>query len=63
MNTQVAGSAEQQSNVAEEINRNIVAINRVTNETAEGAQLTAAASDELADLAGQLRSVVGQFKI
>lgn len=63
MNTQVASASEQQSMVAEEINRNIVRINEVMEQTATGTQQAAAASEGLAQLAVELRGLVGQFKI
>ena len=63
MNTQIASAAEEQSAVAEEINRNITTINAMTSETASEAKHTAAASQELARLAIQLEGLVRQFKI
>ncbi|MCW8944408.1 MAG: methyl-accepting chemotaxis protein [Sedimenticola sp.] len=63
MNTQIASAAEQQSVVAEEINRNVVGINEISEHTANGAQQTASASEGLNNLAGQLQRIVGQFKI
>lgn len=63
MNTQIASAAEEQSVVAEEINRNVVGINEISDHTAEGAQQTASASEGLNHLAGQLKGIVGQFKI
>jgi methyl-accepting chemotaxis protein len=62
MNAQIASAAEEQSAVAEEINRSIIAINDVTGETSEGATETAAASEKEADLAAQLQILVNQFK-
>ena len=41
MSTQIAAAAEEQSAVSEEINRNIVHINDMTNQTASGAEQTA----------------------
>lgn len=63
MNMQIASAAEQQSATAEEINRNIVNISEVSQETAGGSQQTASASDELARLASDLQGQVGKFKI
>jgi len=63
MNTQIASAAEEQSLVAEEINRNVVGINEISEHTATGAQQTAAASENLNNLAGQLKGIVGQFRI
>jgi methyl-accepting chemotaxis protein len=62
MNVQIASAAEEQSAVAEEINRNIVAINDVTGETSEGATETAAACKKEANLAAHLQMLVNQFK-
>jgi methyl-accepting chemotaxis protein len=63
MNNQIASAAEEQSVVAEEINRNVVGITEISEHTANGAQQTASASEGLNNLAGQLQRIVGQFKI
>jgi methyl-accepting chemotaxis protein len=63
MNMQIASAAEEQSSTAEEINRNIVNISEVAQETAAGSQQTASASDELARLASDLQGHVVKFKI
>jgi len=63
MNTQIASAAEEQSAVAEEMNRNIVNISQVANQTAQGAHQTATGSSEVASLAGRLQAAVGQFKV
>ncbi len=63
LNAQIASAAEEQSSVAEEINRNIVNISQVAEQTNQGAQQTASASEELARLAEQLQGLVGQFRI
>jgi len=62
MNNQIAGAAEEQTAVAEEINRNINNISMVSNETAEGAKQISNACQSLLELADQLRSAVGQFR-
>jgi len=63
MNMQIASAAEEQSATAEEINRNIVNISEVAQETASGTQQTANASDELARLAIDLQEHVGRFQV
>ncbi|OBS09217.1 methyl-accepting chemotaxis protein [Acidihalobacter prosperus] len=63
MNLQIASAAEEQSHVAEEINRNVLTINEVAEISAEGAQQTASAGDELKALAEQLQRLVGRFRI
>ena len=63
MNTQIASAAEEQSSVTEEINRSIVSINEVAEQSSIGAQQTAAASDDLAKLADQLKGLVERFRV
>jgi methyl-accepting chemotaxis protein len=63
MNMQIASAAEEQSSTAEEINRNIVNISEVAQETADGTQQTASASDALAKLAVDLQEHVGRFQV
>jgi len=62
MTTQIASAAEEQSSVAEEINRNVVSINTMAEQTSNGTQSTAAASTELSRLAVELQGLVSQFK-
>ncbi|MFA7554436.1 MAG: methyl-accepting chemotaxis protein [Spongiibacteraceae bacterium] len=61
MNILVATASEEQSSVAEEINRNVVAINDVAHATLENASNTAHASHRLGKLVDSLRSLVKQF--
>ncbi len=63
MNTQIASAAEEQSAVAEEINRNISNISHVAEESAEAAQQNSAASEQLARLAENLQEVVSRFRV
>ncbi|MCG8099098.1 MAG: methyl-accepting chemotaxis protein, partial [Candidatus Thiodiazotropha taylori] len=63
MNTQIASAAEEQSSVTEEINRSIVSINEVSEQSATGAQQTTQASADVAKLAEQLKSLVERFKV
>jgi len=62
MSTQIASAAEEQNAVAEEINRNVVTITEMANQTAAGGQQIAQASTELAQLSTDLQGQVSQFK-
>jgi len=63
MNTQIASAAEEQSAVAEEINRNVVNISHGSVQSARGTEQAALASGELARLATDLHQLVAQFKV
>lgn len=63
MINQIASAAEEQSSVAEEINRNVVNIVDLSGDTADASQQTTQASTELNKLAGQLKQLVHRFKI
>lgn len=61
MANQIASAAEEQSAVAEEINRNITTIADLSESTAAKAQRSADLSIELADTAGQQAELVERF--
>jgi methyl-accepting chemotaxis protein len=63
MSTQIASAAEEQSSVAEEINRNIVNIGQIVEQSAGGAAQTATAGEELGELAERLQLVVRRFRL
>jgi len=63
MNTTIASAAEEQSAVASEMQTNMNNIREVADRSAEGAQQTAQASEELARLATEQQSLVAQFKM
>ncbi len=63
MNMQIAGAAEEQSVVAEEINRNVVNITQIAVETAGGARDTADTSQALSQMAVELRDMINRFKV
>jgi methyl-accepting chemotaxis protein len=62
MNAQIATAAEEQTAVAEEINRGVVAIAQVAEQNARGAEALTASNEELTQLALGLRSQVAHFK-
>ena len=61
MNTQIASAAEQQSAVAEEINRNVVNLNQVAVRSADASQRTAETSEDVAHSAAQLKDMLTRF--
>lgn len=63
MNPQIAAAAEEQSAVAEEINRSVLKVRDVSEQTAAASEQTAAASIELACLGADLQRCVGKFKV
>ncbi|MDD0841920.1 methyl-accepting chemotaxis protein [Pseudomonas sp. Gutcm_11s] len=63
MNTQIASAAEEQSAVAEDINRNVTNIGQVAGEVAGGADEASQASAELTKLAEQQRRLINQFRV
>ncbi|SEQ45652.1 methyl-accepting chemotaxis protein [Ectothiorhodospira magna] len=63
VNAQVASAAEEQSAVAEEMNRNVTSISDAAEQNAQGAQETTHASEQLARLADELQHLVGRFKV
>ncbi|MGI4836253.1 MAG: HAMP domain-containing methyl-accepting chemotaxis protein [Janthinobacterium lividum] len=63
MNQQIATAAEQQSAVAEEINRSVINVRDVSEQTSAASEETAASSVELARLGTHLQSLVGRFRV
>lgn len=63
MNLQIASAAEEQGAVSEEINRNVITVNDLTNQNSDGARKTATASDDLARIANELACMVGEFRV
>ena len=63
MNIQIASAAEQQSAVAEDINRNVANIGEVANAVAGGAAESSTASAGLTKLAEHQRRLINQFKV
>lgn len=63
LNHQIASTAEQQSAVAEEINRNVANVSHAAERNADDVQRTAQAAEELGRLALELEHLVGRFKV
>ena len=62
MNTQIATAAEEQSAVAEEINKNVVSIRSGAEGITESATRTKGFSDGLIELSSELDSLVARFQ-
>jgi methyl-accepting chemotaxis protein len=63
MNSQIATAAEQQSAVAEEINRSVLNVRDISEQTAAASEETATSSTELARLGTHLQALVGRFRV
>lgn len=63
MGMQIATAAEQQSAVAEEINRSVVNVNSIADQSAAATEETAASSAELARLGQELQALVARFRL
>jgi methyl-accepting chemotaxis protein len=63
MTVQIATAAEEQSSVTAEIDKNLVQINSLAMNNAEGATKTAQVSQSLNELSVQLRQLLSQFKV
>ena len=63
MNHQIAAAAEQQSSVTEGINRSVISVREISDQTASASQETAASSIRLAQLGAHLQTMVGKFNL
>ncbi|MCK3853493.1 methyl-accepting chemotaxis protein [Pseudomonas sp. W2Jun17] len=63
MNQQIAAAAEEQSSVAEEINRSVTSIRASADHSALSMQGNAASSVQLAQLGVELQGMVGHFRL
>lgn len=63
MNTQIATAAEEQSLVADEINKNVLNIKQIAEDATANADQLSSAGASLAQLARELSSMVASFKV
>lgn len=63
MNTQVATAAEEQSQVTQDINRNVVNMSELVNQNVTGISQSASASSELSRLAEEQKQQLSFFKL
>ena len=63
MVVQIASATEEMSAASEEINREIIHIAAVTNETSESSEMTASSAGELLELSAKLQDLMGTFRI
>ncbi len=63
MNTQIATAAEEQSAVADEMNRSVVQISTEAEATLENTRETNAAAEQIMELSSNMQEVVSRFKL
>jgi len=63
MNAQIASAAEEQTAVAEEINRSVTSIRDISDQSATAMQASVASSVQLADLGLELQTMAGHFRL
>ncbi len=63
LNMRIANAAEQQSEVAQEINSNVTNVSLVAEETADGARRTNDSASGMTDLVSDLQNLINQFKV
>ena len=63
MNTQIATAAEEQSLVADEINKNVLNIKKIAEDATASADQLSSAGTSLAELARELSGMVASFKV
>ena len=62
-NLVIASAAEEQAQVAREVDRNLLNIRELSGHSAQGAQQTRQASQALSGLVGEMTALVGRFRV
>jgi len=62
-NLQIATASEQQAHVSREVDRNLVSIRDLSLQSSDGTRQTVGASQQLAELSGELQTLVRRFKL
>jgi methyl-accepting chemotaxis protein len=63
MNIQIATAAEEQSCVAQEIDRSIVRISKLSEESSDNSNQVSAATSDLKNLGAELNRIINKFKV
>lgn len=63
MNIQIATATEEQTAVAEEVNRNVIVISDVAEQNTAATNQITASSEELACMGANLQEMIWQFKV
>lgn len=63
MNLQIATASEEQAAVTEEVNRNILSISAVANQTSDGARINEKSCSELLNMTEKLNGMLQGFKV
>lgn len=63
MNQQIAGTCEEQQGVSSEINKSVVVVYELSEQTAQAAEQTTLATEQLMKLGKQLKEVTASFKL
>jgi len=63
MNAQIASAAEEQTAVAEDVNRNVVDISQIADQSSERGEHAMSSSAEVARLAERLQTLTARFKV
>jgi methyl-accepting chemotaxis protein len=63
LSSRIAASAEEQSRVTKELNRNMTAINDIVGELDTNGQQVLLDAEEITNINSQLASIVGRFKL
>jgi len=63
LNAQIATASEEQSSVTEEINKNIINISDISDQTAAGAEQSNVATQELSNLAESMQKEIAHYRV